>query len=42
VFVHVSAIQEGDWLEAGQAVKFEITKGRKGPQAANVRPIATQ
>jgi cold shock CspA family protein len=31
VFVHVSAIQEGGWLEAGQAVEFDITEGRKGP-----------
>ena len=42
VFVHVSAIQEGGWLEEGQAVVFEITEGRKGPQAANVRPLATR
>jgi len=41
VFIHVSAIQEGGWLEEGQAVEFDITKGRKGPQAANVRPVAT-
>lgn len=42
VFVHISAIQEGDSLEEGQAVEFDITEGRKGPQAANVRPLATQ
>jgi CspA family cold shock protein len=41
VFVHVSAIQEGGWLE-GQAVEFDIIQGRKGPWAANVRPVATQ
>ena len=41
VFVHVSAIQEGGSLEEGQAVEFDITEGRKGPQAANVRPLAT-
>jgi CspA family cold shock protein len=31
VFVHVSAIQEGGWLEEGQAVEFDITEGRKSP-----------
>ena len=38
VFVHFSAIEgEGfKTLEEGQAVQFEITKGQKGPQAANV------
>jgi CspA family cold shock protein len=37
VFVHASAIQNGDSLEEGQTVEFDITQGRKGPQAANVR-----
>jgi CspA family cold shock protein len=43
VFVHVSAIQgDGDpSLDEGQTVEFDITQGRKGPQAANVRPVAT-
>ena len=38
VFVHFSSIQgEGfKTLEEGQSVQFEITKGQKGPQAANV------
>ena len=38
VFIHFSAIQgEGfKTLEEGQKVQFEITKGQKGPQAANV------
>jgi cold shock protein len=39
VFVYVSAIQEGGSLEEGQAVEFDITEGRKGPQAANVRRL---
>jgi CspA family cold shock protein len=42
VFVHVSAIQGDGALEDGQAVEFDITQGQKGPQAANVRPVATQ
>jgi CspA family cold shock protein len=42
VFVHVSGIQGDDAsLEEGQAVEFDITQGRKGLQAVNVRPVAT-
>lgn len=39
VFVHFSAIQ-GDGFKSlaeGDAVEFDITKGPKGQQAANVR-----
>ncbi len=41
VFVHYSAIQADGFrnLEEGQQVEFEIERGNKGPQAANVRPI---
>ena len=42
VFVHASAIQGDGSLEEGQAVEFDIIQGQKGPQAANVRPVATQ
>ena len=42
VFVHASAIQDGDSLQDGQAVEFDITQGRKGLQAVNVRPLTTQ
>jgi cold shock protein len=41
VFVHASAIQDGGSLDEGQAVEFDITQGQKGPQAVNVRPLAT-
>jgi CspA family cold shock protein len=41
VFVHISAIQDGGALEDGQAVEFDITQGQKGPQATNVRPVAS-
>src|SRR6266498_1636283 len=42
VFVHFSAIQTSGYrtLEEGQTVEFEVTQGPKGPQAANVRPVA--
>jgi cold shock protein len=42
VFVHVSAIQGDGSLEEGQAVEFDVTQGRKGPQAVNVRPVAAR
>ena len=38
VFVHFSAIQAEGYksLNEGQAVEFEVTRGPKGLQAANV------
>lgn len=38
VFVHYSAISGDGFktLEQGQRVEFEVTDGKKGPQAANV------
>ncbi|HSK68841.1 MAG TPA: cold-shock protein [Candidatus Limnocylindria bacterium] len=40
VFVHHTAIQSEGFrsLQEGQRVEFEIKKGPKGLQAANVRP----
>jgi CspA family cold shock protein len=40
VFVHSSALQAGGLatLQEGEAVEFDIEQGRKGSQAANVRP----
>jgi len=42
VFVHSTGIKgaEGQSLNEGQRVEFEIIQGEKGPQAANVAPIA--
>jgi cold shock protein len=42
VFVHATAIQDGGSLDEGEVVEFDITQGQKGPQAVNVRPLATQ
>jgi CspA family cold shock protein len=42
VFVHFSAIVSADGyksLNDGQAVEFEVTKGPKGLQAANVKSL---
>jgi CspA family cold shock protein len=41
VFVHFSAIQAGGFrsLQEGQTVQFDVTKGPKGFQADNVRPV---
>jgi CspA family cold shock protein len=40
VFVHISAVQASglQTLQEGQAVEFDLQQGRKGPQAANLRP----
>jgi CspA family cold shock protein len=40
VFVHISAVEASglESLQEGQAVEFDIEQGRKGSQAANLRP----
>jgi CspA family cold shock protein len=37
VFVHVTALSGVDSLNEGQEVSFDITEGKKGLQAENVR-----
>jgi CspA family cold shock protein len=41
VFVHFSAIQADGFktLKEGQTVSFDVTQGKKGLEAENVRPI---
>ncbi len=41
VFVHYSAIQASGFktLAEGQRVSFDVTQGKKGPAAENVKPI---
>ncbi|HTX70070.1 MAG TPA: cold-shock protein [Thermoleophilia bacterium] len=40
VFVHVNSLAPGvGTLSENQLVEFEVEQGKKGPQAANVRPV---
>lgn len=41
VFVHFSAIQSTGFktLYEGQRVSFDVTQGKKGPAAENVKPL---
>lgn len=41
IFVHYSAIQSDGFksLSEGQSVEFDVVKGPKGPNAANVRKV---
>jgi CspA family cold shock protein len=39
VFAHASEIQGGAPLSEGQKVEFEITQGKKGPQASKIRAV---
>ena len=36
VFVHYTVIQEGDQIEVGDEVEFEIVEGPKGPMATRI------
>jgi CspA family cold shock protein len=41
LFVHYSSIQAGGFktLSEGQRVSFDVTQGKKGPAAENVKPL---
>jgi len=41
VFVHFSAIQASGFktLTEGQSVSFDVTQGKKGLEAENVKPV---
>ena len=40
VFVHVNSLAPGvRTLSENQLVEFEVEQGKKGPQAANVKPV---
>ena len=41
LFAHVNDLRAGlDTLVENQRVEFEVTQGRKGPQASNIRAAA--
>ena len=39
LFVHISSLEIGQSLSAGQRVQFEVGLGRGGEEARSVRPI---
>ena len=38
LFAHANEIQGGGSIQEGQVVEFEVTQGKKGPQASNITP----
>jgi CspA family cold shock protein len=40
IFVHITGLADGvTAIDKDQLVEYEVEQGRKGPQAANVRPV---
>ena len=39
VFVHKTSVLEGEYINEGDKVEFEITEGEKGVKARNVKKI---
>jgi CspA family cold shock protein len=39
LFAHISEIQNGVALKEGQTVEFEVTQGKKGPQASKIKAV---
>lgn len=42
IFVHIYGVKHNACLTPGQQVEFNITQGKKGPQADNVIVISNQ
>ncbi len=43
VFVHITGLAPGTTsLDENQRVEFELSEGRRGPQATNVKPPAAE
>ena len=39
VFVHKTSILEGEYINEGDKIEFEISRGEKGAKAENVKKI---
>lgn len=39
LFAHINEVQGGVPLKEGQKVEFEVTQGKKGPQASKIRGV---
>ena len=39
LFAHINEIQNGTPLQEGQQVQFEVTQGKKGPQASRISDV---
>lgn len=39
LFAHINEVQGGSALKEGQKVEFEVTQGKKGPQASKIRGV---
>jgi cold shock protein len=39
LFAHINEVQGSAPLKEGQKVEFEVTQGKKGPQASKIRPV---
>lgn len=40
IFIHRTGIARGEEIQQDDEVEFELSEGRKGPEARNVRRIA--
>ncbi len=38
LYAHISEVQGGVPLREGQKVLYEVTQGKRGPQASKIRP----
>jgi CspA family cold shock protein len=39
LFAHISEVQGGTVLKEGQQVEYEVTQGKKGPQASKIKGL---